>query len=169
VSRGLGKTQQFLESQLADGHWHDIGWLAYRLHDHKASAAELESIRRAVRTLAARGIVESRRMNIGLAGDPLEVRLKPGRRKPRLARAAEPIDPDELETLEQAATLNGRQGATHRRSRTSGRTLCGLETIRPDGTPTRVMAGRTVSVDGKVTCKRCLGKLAELGIEAPGL
>lgn len=170
MSRGLGRTQQFIQSQLAGGYWRDIRWLAYRRHEHEPTAAEIESMRRAVRTLTARGVVESRRMNIGAPGDPLEVRLKPGRRKPTSAGSAEPIDPDDLETIEGHIPpgIGFRAKTTHRRSRTSGRTLCGLAST-VDGRVAPGWGGRQVSANGKVTCKRCLAALSRLRLDPPRL
>jgi hypothetical protein len=77
MSRGLGELQRFVLEQLESRRgWIDVGWLAYRRYgDGRPTAAQVESLRRAVRTLAARGLVETQR-NPG-NNSMLEVRRRP--------------------------------------------------------------------------------------------
>jgi hypothetical protein len=83
MSRGPGWLQRCVLSKLEGRGWTDIRWLAYRCYtgSEELSESQLESVRRAVRSLTRRGLVETVRDDrLGLRGMPLEVRLtKAGR------------------------------------------------------------------------------------------
>jgi hypothetical protein len=77
MSRGPGETQRYVLDELqGTAGWGRIRQLASRRYGSEPTPAQLESLRRAVRTLEKRGLVETRRgFRLGLPGTPLEVRL----------------------------------------------------------------------------------------------
>lgn len=111
MSKGLGAAQRFVLAYLGENNdgnpwtrWTEADWIARtRLHratcnddddhracsmDEKPSAAEIESIRRAIRTLARAGHLESRRIDVGYFGGGMRWKLQ----------ARLPVSVDERET-----------------------------------------------------------------------
>jgi CO/xanthine dehydrogenase Mo-binding subunit len=82
MSRGPGETQRYVLDELeGTAGWSHIRQLASRRYGSEPTPAQLESLRRAVRTLEKRGLVETQRnLKLGLPGMPLEVRLRKGAR-----------------------------------------------------------------------------------------
>jgi hypothetical protein len=83
MGHGPGWLQRCILAELDGAGWKDIRWLGARCYSgsEKLSEAQLESLRRSVRSLTRRGLVETMRDDrLGLRGMPLQVRLtKAGR------------------------------------------------------------------------------------------
>jgi hypothetical protein len=86
VSRGHGKAQRFVLDALArkrvggfePGRWYwmDAGEIAAERGGHAPSAAEVESIRRAIHSLAAEGLVEAKHSDQSREGEPVTITVR---------------------------------------------------------------------------------------------
>jgi hypothetical protein len=146
MGRGLGDVQRFILDTLAASwpKWSDVPSLAHERYGAEATLAEVESLRRAIRSLRRRGLVEARRY----PSSPrwLDVRLSRAARRAEWARRID--DPHGLTTFEAYGHRS------HLGDPTTKRTLCGL-----------VLDAYWHAAPGSgrpVTCRRCLAALAAL-------
>ena len=157
MGRGLGVVQQFIFDTLSGDrgdHWWHLEMLVRERYGREPTAAEVETIRRAVRTLTRRKLVEvtpvpapSWSESRYRRGRPLGVRLSRAARgrQERRERDERRRERDELLASPEVATFQlSSGGRSHLGDPVTGRTLCGL----PLGTH-QPEAGQ------QVTCRRC--------------